>query len=688
MPEPVKYRHDLDGLRGIAIAFVVIFHVFVGKVSGGVDVFLLLSGYFFLGSQLRYAYNPGALLNPWWPLWRTIRRLVPALIVVLLSTVIAISLLTPELKQSDIGDQLLASLGYFQNWELIWQGQSYGAASASISPLQHLWSMSVQGQFYIMAIVFALLIALLNRKRTHNVRIVAGIPLVIATAASMFYAFTASDSHVNYYSTWSRMWELTLGAVLLLFCSNLRLPTWLRHTIVILGLIMVLSTGLLFDGATQFPGPAALYPLGGAALIILGGNGKGWLGSAPMRYLGRIAYPLYLWHWPMLIVLTAYLNQERPEVWLGIVVIIASLALAHITHIWIEVPFQQHARRPAVGDKRIRQGFRSIFSTTGSLRGLAAIIIATLCSTAFLIPQEWAKEVEALSNYRLDPRVYPGAMALEGARVPQAEPKPDPYLLAETVGLAWTKGCMSWANQNPNELPYDKKPKDCTFGDKDAEVTAYLVGGSHAEQWMAALDTLGKEHHFKVIPFVRQSCPAFVEELDGVFSQSCQQFNSVVMERIAEDQPDFVVSNSTRPLLELNRFIDEVPASYPTFWEYLERLDIPFVGLRDNPWFILPGGKGKKVSQCYDKTGDMIECGKPENEFYAADNPADEYLVNDNQINIDTSQWLCEDGFCPPVIGNIYVYRDGNHLSDDYVRSAAPLLWEAMAPLMKELNLA
>ena len=72
-----KYRYDLDGLRGIAIAFVVLFHVFVGRVSGGVDVFLLLSGYFFLGAQLRYATREGANLNPWWPFWRTLRRLVP-----------------------------------------------------------------------------------------------------------------------------------------------------------------------------------------------------------------------------------------------------------------------------------------------------------------------------------------------------------------------------------------------------------------------------------------------------------------------------------------------------------------------------------------------------------------------------------------------------------------------------------
>lgn len=96
-PRNFRYRYDLDGLRGIAIALVVIFHVFVGRVSGGVDVFLLLSGYFFLGSQLRYAAKENASLNPWWPIWRTIRRLVPALALVIGVTFLLVYFVTPQL---------------------------------------------------------------------------------------------------------------------------------------------------------------------------------------------------------------------------------------------------------------------------------------------------------------------------------------------------------------------------------------------------------------------------------------------------------------------------------------------------------------------------------------------------------------------------------------------------------------
>ena len=105
-----RYRYDLDGLRGIAIALVVFYHVFVGRVSGGVDVFLLLSGYFFLGSQLRYAAKPNASLNPWWPIWRTLRRLLPSLVLVIGATALLVYFVTPQLMRTEFAQQITATL--------------------------------------------------------------------------------------------------------------------------------------------------------------------------------------------------------------------------------------------------------------------------------------------------------------------------------------------------------------------------------------------------------------------------------------------------------------------------------------------------------------------------------------------------------------------------------------------------
>ncbi|AKK05059.1 putative acyltransferase [Corynebacterium mustelae] len=680
-----KYRYDLDGLRGLAIAFVVIFHVFVGKVSGGVDVFLLLSGYFFLGAQLRYATRPGASLNPWWPIWRTIRRLVPSLALVLGTTALAVAFLTPELRNLDLARQLEASIGYYQNWELATQGAEYGAASTTVSPLQHLWSMAVQGQFYVGAIIFATLIAVAARfrfakdKPVSAARLSAPV-LALITVVSFCYAtyLHGENQALNYYSTFSRLWEMTLGSLLALFATRVQLNITLRRVFAVIGVAMVLTTGVLFDGAMLFPGPAALYPLGGAALVVLGGGaGSGWLASRFMRWLGQIAYPLYLWHWPLLIISTVYLNMPSPSVWLGIGVIGVSLVLADLTHRFIEEPLKQHGKRPVAGDARVRRTLSDLRATwPARLRVAGGLVALALVVSLVYVPQLWRQQVAALSNARLDPVLYPGAAALGVSRIPSVEPMPDPYLLADSVSPAWQDGCMSFLHDDPEESVIDRQPGKCIYGDRDAAKLVYVIGGSHAEQWMAALDFLGKEHGFRVVPIVRQACPAYVEERDNNFSADCSAFNKKLLARIKLDKPDVVISNSTRPLLEKARFVDEAPISYRTLWDFLQREGISFVGLRDNPWFLNPDGTGQMVSQCYAQYQDSKRCGRKREEVYAAVDPAAQYLNAPNQVAVDTADWFCPAGYCPPVIGNIYVYRDGNHISDDYVLSLAPLLWE------------
>ena len=163
---PVAYRRDLDGLRGVAIALVAIFHVWFGRVSGGVDVFLVLSGYFFGSSLLRTALTPGASLSPWRHITRLARRLLPALIVVLAAAAVLTVAVQPQTRWESFADQSLASLGYYQNWELAATASDYLRAGETFSPLQHIWSMSVQGQFYlaflVMVLLFTALLALIS----------------------------------------------------------------------------------------------------------------------------------------------------------------------------------------------------------------------------------------------------------------------------------------------------------------------------------------------------------------------------------------------------------------------------------------------------------------------------------------------------------------------------------------------
>ena len=266
------YRHDLDGLRGIAIALVAVFHVWFGRVSGGVDVFLALSGFFFGGRLLRTALTPGASLWPVPEVTRLVRRLLPALVVVLAASAVLTILIQPETRWETFADQSLASLGYFQNWELANTASDYLRAGEAVSPLQHIWSMSVQGQFYIAFLALIFSFAYLFRRRLGKYMRMSFVVLLSSlTIASFIYAIFAhnADQATAYYNSFARAWELLLGALLGALVPYVRWPMWLRTTVAVVALAAILSCGALIDGVKEFPGPWALVPVGATMLFIL-----------------------------------------------------------------------------------------------------------------------------------------------------------------------------------------------------------------------------------------------------------------------------------------------------------------------------------------------------------------------------------------------------------------------------------
>src|SRR5580693_8786294 len=257
-PKAGFYRHDLDGLRGIAIALVAMFHVWFGRVSGGVDVFLALSGFFFGGKLLRAALSPDHSLSPIPEVIRLVRRLVPALVVVLAGCALLTILVQPQTRWETFADQSLASLGYYQNWELANTASNYLRADEAVSPLQHIWSMSVQGQFYL---GFLLLVAgcaylfrgLFRGPRAPYLRTMFVILLSSLTLASFVYAiFAHQDNQAGaYYNSFARAWELLLGALVGALVRHIRWPMWLRTVVAGVALAAVLSCGALLDGVRE-----------------------------------------------------------------------------------------------------------------------------------------------------------------------------------------------------------------------------------------------------------------------------------------------------------------------------------------------------------------------------------------------------------------------------------------------------
>lgn len=698
-----QYRYDLDGLRGISIALVVLFHVYVGRVSGGVDVFLLLSGFFFFGAQYRNAINPRQSINPWWSIWRTLRRLIPTLVLVLFATTLFVIYFIPSLRTIDIAQQLRASLLYYQNYELALQGSDYAAAESETSPLQHLWSMSVQGQFYLGSILLIFLLAWMTRssrivgtvtspveaKRTDatggRLRRILTPLLTVITLGSLAYAFYMHSENQgwNYYSTVSRLWELCLGALLglILVRGSIPMPKPLRVLLAGIGLALVVSTGFIFDGAAQFPGPWTLWPLGGAALIIIAGPEAGWiskfLASRPMREIGQSAYALYLWHWPLLILAINYLNRDTPGLKLGTAVIVVSFILAKLTNKYVELPLAQSTRRPTRTQPVVGDAIHAIKHRRPARRQavVGTVVVIALVGMASLVNVQQVR-VDRASATGLDPAVYPGALALtDGYKVPKAATKPNTDFITDLWPEPALDGCLATGGEDVGYFPPNRRWRDetqpCVYGDPDASESIVIIGGSHMEHWFAPIDAYGKNNGYRVVVLLRQGCPATLEPIHGV-GDVCVAWTSEALQKIDEIQPEMVFTTSTRPLFQADppQPGDYTPDGYVSFFAALQERGIDFFAIRDNPWALREDLSQFSPSVCEEAEED---CTIHRKTALNAENPAEEILANfPNGHSLDFSDIFCGPTTCRKVIGNIYVYRDSNHITDELAATFSP----------------
>lgn len=297
----IEYRHDLDGLRGLAIGLVVVFHVWAERVSGGVDIFLALSGFFFTGMLLRRSTaTEGPAIVP--VLRRTARRLLPPLVAVL-ATILAVTVAyIPYTRWETTAREALASLLYFQNWVLAASPSNYRTADASVSPMQHLWSMAVQVQFYLFSLLAIATLAWLCRRYALPLRRVLTATLIVVSLASFWYAYDLGGraQSLAYYDTFARSWELFAGALLAVLAYRVTLSPAIRNAVSVAALLVVLGCGIVINGVDHYPGPLALVPVGAAiALIALGPDtttGR-LLATRPFTELGPprlLALPLAL----------------------------------------------------------------------------------------------------------------------------------------------------------------------------------------------------------------------------------------------------------------------------------------------------------------------------------------------------------------------------------------------------------
>lgn len=369
----VNYRPDIDGLRAVAVLAVLFNHAGLGLKGGyvGVDVFFVISGYLITQLILKDLHAGTFGLAQFWE--RRVRRIMPALVVMVLATLIAswVRLLPQDFH--DLGLSVLAQVALISNY-YFYTVSGYFEQAAAQKPLLHTWSLAVEEQFYLL---FPLVLLAVHRWFRRWL-----VPMtVLLLAASFTLAVLWSHSHAwaNFYFLPTRAWELLLGGLLAAAPGFMAMPRAGREVATLAGLGAILYAVVVFDHTTPMPGLPALLPCGGAALIIAGGRiptghalplGTRLLSMSPLVFIGLISYSLYLWHWPLL-VLAQYWDVEPMSTSRRWALVALSMALAVMSWRWVETPFRQRHYLAGRGSLFLAAGTLSV-----ALLGMGGAVVA------------------------------------------------------------------------------------------------------------------------------------------------------------------------------------------------------------------------------------------------------------------------------------------------------------------------
>ncbi|QCM10264.1 acyltransferase [Agrobacterium tumefaciens] len=514
------YRPDIDGLRAVAVLAVVLYHAFPEALPGGfvgVDVFFVISGFLITSIVVREAQSGGISFSRFYD--RRFRRIAPALFVVLVASLIyGYFTLLPE-TFSRLAEQVAASaFGVANIYYLLHSG--YFDPSSETQPMLHIWSLSVEEQFYLL---WPVVIALCWKFASRSARVVTVAILAVIFGASLAASIyiTKVDQSLAFYLMPTRAWELTLGG-LLVFSPLLR-GVYARLA-PLLGLAALAASISLFNSDMPFPGAIALLPCLGAALVIWPRrpefSGLKVLSARYSVFLGKISYSLYLWHWPILVFAGVKYEWDIP-VAIRIALVILSCVLAAATWILVETP----SRRWKPGRPEVAIAFG--ISGSVSISVIAAIVIF---NAGF--PQRFPASVNAaiaMKTYDYAP------MFREGT-------------------------CFLDAKQAPSEFQFDY-----CIGDH----SVVMWGDSHAAHFYSAINN-------RLTGGVGQATASGCPPFPGVRISArplCKEFNDAVVAHLVSRPPHMVILAASWASLP-DELIPNVPIQLDKTVETLERAGI------------------------------------------------------------------------------------------------------------------
>lgn len=507
----IRYRPDIDGLRALAVLPVVLFHAGVPFFSGGfvgVDIFFVISGYLITAILLKDIHQEQFSIIRFYE--RRLRRIFPALFLVLLLTTLAASLWMIPKDFKDFGIGLTGAVFFFSNI-VFWRQSGYFDLPAESKPLLHTWSLAVEEQFYIF---FPLFLWALHRFIPMRVRLV----LLFAATGSFIYSVWGVQHHPEaaFYLAPYRAWELLLGSLLACGAFPLLRSHLLRQSFGLVGLALILSSVIFISKTTPFPGLAALPPCLGALLIIYSGQrqheldkktwAQQWLSTKPLVGVGLISYSLYLWHWPML-VMGQHLALEKLTLVQNMGLIALAVLGAYASWRWIEAPFRSSVPYAQQNSPSAKKAL--------SQRAKRVIPIKPFATISVLL-------MIALGGFGLFGFLSKGWKT----RFPQSIHS----ILAVGERANRPGKCLS------HPAHFIKPKQACTRGAENKPVTIALWGDSHADSWLEPLGNEAKHTQKKLVFYGYSGCPP----VSGIRRQgkgaqhACPQYNQAVINELKQ----------------------------------------------------------------------------------------------------------------------------------------------------------
>jgi peptidoglycan/LPS O-acetylase OafA/YrhL len=667
-------------MRAVAVLAVFADHLFDWPSSGfvGVDVFFVLSGFFITGLLIRERNTTGKLSFQNFYV-RRVKRILPSAVLVLVATVIGAYLLLPAIraKQTLVDALYAAVFGANLHFEAV--GAEYFQQGQPPSPLQHYWSLSIEEQFYFVWPVVLALIFALTRGRRHRENqgarqwgLFGAMAVVVAVSFGWAMFLSADDPNGAYFSTFTRVWELGVGALVAIAGRWLvHIPSSIRPVLAYLGLAGVVASLFLINTTDRFPAPWAAWPVLSTALVIASFHGAEVRLMAPLtnpvaRYLGDTSYTLYLWHWPVTILLLTVI--PRGPAYYGIAIVLA-LGLTAVTYRFYEDPIRKSKwllKRHRSKGHRLPTMSPSAWAVIGGV--MVLVIVLSILGIrrdelSHLSQHDYQSYVadQMAPVVQTDPCLGARAMVTSGCVLwnPGVPLKPSVDELAdETLRAVHSQGAYECFRRRTEKIV-----KSCIYGYRGDDATRIaLVGDSHAAAIIPALWPVLVANKWQLTTYIGEGC----------------QWRMTPWCPMAEVQTQLLARKFDLVLTTSLRKEGGDGPGFQQAWAPVAAAGSRIAVLLDSP------GVNEdfvdcltRVSRVGDGTGN---CGTSREEAFAEPDPliAGAATVPGATV-IDLTRYYCTVDFCPSVIGNVIVYRDSEgHLTESFARSLAPAVEDGL----------